>query len=80
MKSIKRSKLKISKPKLFVSAVLALVIIVNLIIILLYLGDKVWQSDLLNEYITKEQINLFLQYVNEKLQRFNTFLTENMLK
>ena len=80
MKMLKRSQLRIGKFKLLISAVLVLIIAVNLAVIILYLGEKVWNSDLLNEYITKEHINLFLQYLNEKLQRFNTFVTENMLK
>ncbi len=80
MKMLKRSQLRIGKFKLLISAVLALIIAVNLVVIILYLCEKVWNSDLLNEYVTKEQINLFLQYLNEKLQRFNTFVTENMLK
>ena len=80
MKMLKRSGLKIGKFQLLISAVLALIIAVNLVVIILYLVQSVWNSDLLNEYVTKEQINLFLQYLNEKLQRFNTFVTENMLK
>ena len=80
MKILDRSKLKISKPKLILSAVLALIIIVNVVIISFYLGEKVWNSSWIDKYVTKEQLNVFLQYLNQKLQRFNTFITENMLK